>query len=149
MRRYVFAGLVMLLVSTTGLWASAPWSTKVKVGEDEELKMSFGGRVMVDYNFADEELWKEEEGNEIRRARFFAAGSVFENIKFKLQVDFANLGQSSAKSADITLADGTTQSVLVKDGKSMDIKDAYIAMTGTPVPPISTNSSQPVGTRRH
>lgn len=133
MKRYVFIGLAILLASSTVLGASTPWTTKVKAGEDEELTVNFGGRIMVDYNFADEEIWDDEAGNELRRARFFAAGSMFDNIKFKLQVDFANLGQSAADSTEITLSDGTTEDVLTKDGKSMEIKDAYIAMTDTAV----------------
>ncbi len=134
MRRFLFCGTCVVLFAMGQLaTAGEPWTSKIKAGEDDPLKLNFGGRIMVDYNFADEELWEEKVGNELRRARFFAAGSLYDNIKFKLQVDFANLGQSAAKSTDIILLDGSSQTVLIKDGKNIDIKDAYIAMTDTPV----------------
>jgi phosphate-selective porin OprO/OprP len=55
---------------------------------DGEFKFQVGGRLMVDTAvfYDDPEL---NNGTEVRRARIFIAGQVFNDWKFKLQTDFA------------------------------------------------------------
>ena len=64
MRRFLFCGTCVVLFAMGQLaTAGEPWTSKIKAGEDDPLKLNFGGRIMVDYNFADEELWEEKVGN--------------------------------------------------------------------------------------
>ena len=71
--------------------------------KSEDAEFEIGGRLMVDTARFDgnSDL---HNGSEIRRARLFMSGNVYENWKFKLQTDFA--------------------------GNEVSLKDAYIRYTG-------------------
>ena len=49
--------------------------------------LKFGGRIMTDYA-----IWDNDSvtfsGTEFRRIRFFNSGKVYDNVKYKLQLDF-------------------------------------------------------------
>ena len=80
---------------------------KFKTGDDE-FKFQAGGRIMVDtaWYHADDNINPDNDwgnGTELRRARIFLKGTVWNNWHFKLQYDFAGDGE---------------------------IKDAYIQYTG-------------------
>ena len=77
---------------------------------DKEFEFQIGGRVMVDTAFFknNPDL---NDGSEIRRARLFMAGKVFNDWKFKAQFGFA--------------------------GNSTDIEDAYLRYTGFDVGDIT------------
>lgn len=68
-----------------------------------DAEFEVGGRLMVDTAYFDgnDDL---HNGSEIRRARLFMSGKVYDDWKFKLQTDFA--------------------------GNGVDLKDAYIRYTG-------------------
>ena len=55
----------------------------------QEKHIKYGGRIMYDMA-----AWGEEEfnnaGTEFRRVRLFSSGTIYENVKYKLQLDFAN-----------------------------------------------------------
>lgn len=80
---------------------------------DEKFKLKIGGRIMNDWVWATEDddikanVGQQEDGTEFRRARMYMAGSIYENIGYKLQFDFA--------------------------GGDADLKDAYIALTDFPL----------------
>ena len=56
---------------------------------DGAFKFQVGGRVMVDAAYYDEDKTDLGSGAEIRRARLFAAGTVYDDWFYKAQVDFA------------------------------------------------------------
>ena len=69
-----------------------------------DFKMQVGGRLMIDTAVYDDDHSDINNGTEIRRARIFVAGEVYDDWKYKSQVDFA--------------------------GNDVTIKDAYIRYTG-------------------
>ena len=84
-RKWVLYGTIIMLVAMC---------TGFAFGGDRKVKV--GGRIMVDYMFPDSSKKLEStlgepivEGAEFRRARLFAAGMLYERIKFKAQYDFA------------------------------------------------------------
>ena len=90
---------------------STKWDNGFKVeNADKSIKLKFGGRIMYDVGFFS--LNNEAEtngftlasknGNEFRRARFFTSGSIYNNVDFKLQIDFTG-GKVTLKDAFITL----------------------------------------------
>ena len=90
---------------------SAKWDNGFKIERaDQQIKMKFGGRIMYDMGFfglnteAEENGYAlfSENGNEFRRARLFTSGTIYNNVDFKLQLDFAG-GKTILKDAYITL----------------------------------------------
>lgn len=71
---------------------------------DGAFKLKIGGRVMADWAWmdADEEIETalgELEGDaEFRRARFYMSGDIYDNVGYKLQIDFAG-GDADLKDA--------------------------------------------------
>lgn len=81
-------------------WVSK-WSNGHKIENgDKGHKLKFGGRLMADFQFADVDssLGNEEDGFEFRRARLFMSGTVYKNVEFKVQYDFAG-GDADFKDA--------------------------------------------------
>jgi phosphate-selective porin OprO and OprP len=61
---------------------------------DGNFKIKFGGRIMVDYLSINTDAYFDtiveiSQATEFRRTRFFTSGTVYKNIDFKLQMDFA------------------------------------------------------------
>ncbi len=89
------------------------WNNGLRVeSSDGDFKIKMGGRIQYDIMFINQDdslnaHFEAENGSEFRRARLYTSGTLFGNIKFKLQVDFA-----PAK---------------------IVIKDAYITITKIPV----------------
>lgn len=92
---------------------SFKWDNGFKLeSADKEFKLKFGGRIMVDhaYLFQNDDLdtnfgpLESKSGAEFRRARLFMSGTIYSNIDFKLQVDFAG-GEISLKDAYVGLRD--------------------------------------------
>lgn len=90
---------------------SVKWDNGFKVeNADKSIKLKFGGRIMYDmgfFNLNDEAktngyTLKSSNGTELRRARFFMSGTLYKNVDFKLNVDFAG-GEVTLKDAFITL----------------------------------------------
>ncbi len=92
---------------------SFKWDNGFKLeSADKDFQLKFGGRIMVDhaYMFQNDELdanvgpLETTSGTEFRRARFFMSGTVYSNVEFKLQVDFAG-GNTVLKDAFIGVTD--------------------------------------------
>lgn len=87
----------------TGLILSTKGGLKVE-SADGSFAGQVGGRLMLDYAYYDSDNIELGSGAEIRRARLFAQGKLWDVWKFKFQTDFA--------------------------GNEVDIKDAYIEYGG-------------------
>lgn len=90
---------------------TAKWDNGFKIeNQDKSIAMKFGGRINYDYGFfslnkeaeSNEYTLFSENGNEFRRARFFTSGTIYNNVDFKLEIDFAG-GDVALKDAYITL----------------------------------------------
>ncbi len=89
------------------------WSNGFKLQRnDGAFKLKFGGRLQNDWAMVnlnerlDNAIGGDGNGTELRRARIYFSGTVYDRVIFKAQYEFANTG----------------------DGKT-DIKDAYIGLT--------------------
>lgn len=76
---------------------AAYWKSGLRLDSaDGKFKLKVGGRIMNDWAVysTDEELRRQfgriGDGSEFRRARLFMEGSVYGNIKYKFQYDFAS-----------------------------------------------------------
>ena len=106
-----FAAAALILTPAV---EAADWTAKWKTGhriesEDGQFELKFGGRLMADWTFASgddqvESAFGLADGNEFRRARLFFSGTLYGNIGFKAQYDFA--------------------------GGEVDIKDLYVEFEG-------------------
>jgi len=83
------------------------WNEGYKVeSKDGAFKMKFGGRIMYDLAFFDqdsritEEFGELKSGSEFRRLRLFNAGEIYDNVTYKVQLDFAG-GKVAFKSVFI------------------------------------------------
>ena len=72
------------------------WSNGFKVeSEDKQFKLKFGGRIMYDIvlinqsDKLDAKYGEQKLGTEFRRVRFFSSGSIYRNVKYKFNFDFA------------------------------------------------------------
>jgi len=107
--------IVFLLICTTYAGFSqedpkwkAYWKDGMRVESlDGDFKLKFGGRFMLDgvLVFPDpviDTLVENKSGVEIRRVRLYSSGTIYRNIKYKLQFDFAG-GVAELKDAYITI----------------------------------------------
>lgn len=89
------------------------WSDGLKAeSNDGKTKIKIGGRLQTDVMFINQDdsldkYFDAKNGVEFRRARIYTSGTIYKNIKFKFQMDFA--------------------------GGNAVIKDAYIQITKIPV----------------
>ena len=92
--------LPQLLISQDNPY-SMKWGNGFKLeSKNKDFKLKFGGRIMVDHAFfsQDEDMdvafgeLGTKNGTEFRRARFFSSGTVYNNIGYKLQLDFTGGG---------------------------------------------------------
>lgn len=90
---------------------STKWDNGFKIeNSDKSISLKFGGSIMYDYGFfslnneAESNGYKlfSDNGNEFRRARLFTSGTIYSNVDFKLQIDFAG-GEVVLKDAFITI----------------------------------------------
>ena len=88
---------------------SFKWDNGFKLeSADKNFKVKFGGRLMIDHAFFSQDTDLDnafgelttKNGTEFRRARFFFSGTVYENVAFKLNIDFAS-GKTVLKDAYI------------------------------------------------
>jgi phosphate-selective porin OprO/OprP len=76
---------------------------------DENFKLKIGGRLQTDWLWSSEDdaiksdIGEQEDGVEIRRARLYFSGLIYDNVKYKLQFDFAG-GEAALKDAYLALA---------------------------------------------
>lgn len=95
---------------------SFKWDNGFKLtSQDNQFSLKFGGRIMVDhaYFFQNNALTDNlgplisKSGTEIRRARLYFSGDIYENTHFKFQADFS--------------------------GNKVDLKDVFIGFSNLPV----------------
>ena len=68
---------------------TAKWGNGYKLYSSDGIhSLKFGGRIMTDYATWDNGS-ETFSGTEFRRIRFFNSGKVYDNVKYKLQLDFA------------------------------------------------------------
>ena len=68
---------------------TAKWGNGYKLYSSDGIhSLKFGGRIMTDYAIWDNGC-ETFSGTEFRRIRFFNSGKVYDNVKYKLQLDFA------------------------------------------------------------
>ena len=88
---------------------SFKWDNGFKVeSSDKKFKLKFGGRIQLDHAYFNQNddldasygPLESTTGTEFRRLRFFISGTIYQNIEFKLNVDFAG-GESRLKDAYI------------------------------------------------
>lgn len=71
------------------------WNNGVRIeSSDGDFKIKLGGRIQYDIMFINQDdsldtHFEADNGAEFRRARLYTSGTLFGNIKFKFQVDFA------------------------------------------------------------
>lgn len=106
----LFMAFLWLSSTAQSDWGEVKWDNGMKIENPEKgYKIKFGGRIMFDALSA----WPEQNGVidtlvsggsgvEFRRLRFFSAGQIYTNIKYKLQFDFAG-GSPFLKDAYITI----------------------------------------------
>jgi phosphate-selective porin OprO/OprP len=81
--------------------------------QDGSFKLKIGGRLQNDWFWSSEDdsiksnIGEQEDGVEFRRARLYFSGLIYDNVKYKLQLDF--------------------------EGGDADFKDAYLALTDFPL----------------
>lgn len=77
---------------------------------DDMFQLRIGGRMMFDWLWIGEDgdikadLGEQEDGVGFRRVRFYMAGSIYENVDYMLQLDFAG-GSTALRDAYIGLTD--------------------------------------------
>jgi phosphate-selective porin OprO/OprP len=77
---------------------------------DENFKLKIGGRLQTDWLWSSEDdaiksdIGEQEDGVEVRRARLYFSGLIYDNVEYKLQFDFAG-GEAVLKDAYLTLTD--------------------------------------------
>lgn len=93
--------LFVFIVAHIGIQAQDknPFTTYWKDGlriesADKNFKIKLGGRIQYDVMFINQNnslnnYFDAENGTEFRRARMYTSGTIYNNIKFKFQVDFA------------------------------------------------------------
>jgi len=77
---------------------------------DGDFKLKIGGRLQTDWLWSSEDnaiksdVGEQEDGVEIRRARLYFSGLIYDNVEYKLQFDFAG-GEAALKDAYLDLTD--------------------------------------------
>src|SRR4030042_1210424 len=81
--------------------------------QDGSFKLKIGGRLHTDWFWSSEDnaiksnVGEQEDGTEVRRARIYFSGLIYDNVEYKLQLDFA--------------------------GAEVAFKDAYLGITDFPL----------------
>ncbi len=72
------------------------WKEGIRLDSlDKAFKLKIGGRIMSDWSFTDYDsdveryVGEQSDGHEFRRARLYVAGTIYGNVEFKAQYDFA------------------------------------------------------------
>ncbi len=110
----VLPGLLTGLVLQAPAYAADDWkaywqdSTHIE-SADGRFAIKIGGRIHADFSFADpdpalESVFAFEDGSEIRRARLFVEGTLYERVEFKAEYDFAG-GAAAFKDVYVGLVD--------------------------------------------
>lgn len=122
-RKHLRAGTALLLAGALAFSAAARaddkeaatwklrWDDTFKLDSpDGRFKLQFGGRVQLDATFADPDAAIEtafgavDDGTELRRARLYFSGTVYKQVEFKIEYDFAT-GDAVADDVYVGLKD--------------------------------------------
>jgi len=76
-------------IKSKGTKISTKGGIKAK-SADGDFSFQFGGRVMVDAGYSNEDVAKLESGTEFRRLRMFAKGTLYKDWGYKVQVDYSD-----------------------------------------------------------
>lgn len=103
---------ILVLSNVTNAFSITAQSESIK--KDSLIKLKFGGRIVADYAYFNQnsklnnefEAIRKPHKTEFRRLRLFSSGTFFKNFEYKLSVDFAE--------------------------EKLDIKDAYIGVSIIP-----------------
>ncbi|MCK4743683.1 MAG: porin [Sulfuriflexus sp.] len=76
-------------IKSNGTKVSTKGGVKVK-SADGDYSFQFGGRIMVDAGYSDEDKTALESGTEFRRLRMFAKGKLHKDWGYKVQVDYSD-----------------------------------------------------------
>ena len=90
MKKMLLFILSLLMLSTSHSQDfTAKWGNGYKLSSSDGIhSLKFGGRIMTDYAIWDNGS-ETFSGTEFRRIRFFNSGKVYDNVRYKLQLDFA------------------------------------------------------------
>ena len=90
MKKMLLFILSLLMLSTSHSQDfTAKWGNGYKLSSSDGMhSLKFGGRIMTDYAIWDNGS-ETFSGTEFRRIRFFNSGKVYDNVRYKLQLDFA------------------------------------------------------------
>jgi len=92
-----------LPLNEAGLAWSGPEGLRYASADGDEV-VKFGGRIMNDWAWHSDDTGSFVDGTEFRRARLYAAGTLYGNVDFKAQYDFAG-GDADFKDVWIGLKD--------------------------------------------
>lgn len=101
---------------------------------NKAFKLQIGGRIQYDWGFFSGDGIEDagiplDDGTEFRRARLFVGGTVYDNIEFKAQYEFA--GKEEQKDT-VDTSSGGEETVEFKDTRP-GFKDVYLGILDTPV----------------
>ncbi len=91
----VFLAIANMTIGQSNNDFDVYWNNSLVVeSKTGNFKIKFGGRIQTDLMFIDQSnsldnLFDAKNGVELRRARIFTSGTLYKNLKFKFQVDFA------------------------------------------------------------
>ncbi len=112
--KYIFLLVVLILTGDqifgqTNKDFNVYWNNGLKAySKDGDFKIKMGGRIQADIMFIRQDdslnnLFDAHNGVEFRRARIYTSGTIYKNVKFKFQMDFAG-GTAVIKDAYLQLA---------------------------------------------
>ncbi len=84
-----YKALEKKFAKNNGAKVSTKGGIKIK-SADGKSKFQFGGRVMVDAGYSNEDVKALESGTEFRRLRLFAKGQLHKDWGYKVQLDFSD-----------------------------------------------------------
>ncbi len=84
-----YKALEKKFAKSNGAKLSTKGGIKVK-SADGDYSFQFGGRIMVDAGYSDEDKTALESGTEFRRLRMFAKGKLHKDWGYKIQVDYSD-----------------------------------------------------------
>jgi len=107
----LFISMVLPIIAQDEVSFKSYWKNGMRIeSSDGNFKFKFGGRIQVDWATFNESqgikqtIGSSANGTEFRRARFYNSGLLYGNIKYKLQLDFAE-GIPEFKDAYIMITD--------------------------------------------
>ncbi|OYT11712.1 MAG: hypothetical protein B6I18_03210 [Bacteroidetes bacterium 4572_112] len=102
MNKAILISILLMIITITSVFAqdkksfTTYWDNGLKIeSADKNFKLKMGGRLQYDMMFMsqssklDVAFSDAYNGSELRRARYYFSGSIYSNISYKVQIDFA------------------------------------------------------------